>query len=360
MAPSSGYDSIVVVGLGNIGSHMARLLAALSGVAHVILVDFDRYESANLGFQTIAPHDVGRFKVNVQACALRELRPDLRVTASACPFEDVPLGIVRGSIIVACVDSRVARQAINRTAFALGSPWIDAALAREGSVRARAYLPGNGSCLECGWGSTDYRLLEQRLPCAPGGEAPAATAAAPELGAIAAGLQVSLCRRLIAGEAAAESLADRQWFFDVPSGRGWTATYAANPECRLDHTAWEIASLARGSVDWPLRNALALCGTECAESSLSAWGQVFVRCLRCPQCGAARRVHCRLSGRLAQRRCTRCRAPMLIAAVDSDACLSARNTTPAILDEPLASRGFVAGDIVSVGAAGAERHYLLA
>lgn len=360
MAPSSRYDSLVAVGQGNIGSQVVPLLGSIPEIAHVILVDCDRYESANVGFQRIAPSDVGKLKVKVQARSLRRLRPELVVTALACRFEDLPLGILRGSIILACVDSRAVRQAINRAAFALGIPWIDGALAREGSVRARAYLPGDGSCLECSWGPTDYQLLEQRLPCATGVEVPAATAAAHELGAIAAGLQVSLCRRLIAGGSAAESLVDRQWFLDVPSGRGWTAAYAPNPHCRLDHTAWDIVSLPRGSIDWPLRNALGLCATESAESSLSAFGQVFVRRLRCPQCQAVYRVYCRLSGRLAQRRCTTCRAPMLIAAVDFEACLDTRNLSPAILDEPLASRGFVAGDIVSVGAAGAERHYQLA
>ena len=34
-----------------------------------------------------------------------------------------------------------------------------------GSVRARVYLPEMGECLQCNWGSEDYQLLEQQVPC---------------------------------------------------------------------------------------------------------------------------------------------------------------------------------------------------
>ena len=58
---------------------------------------------------------------------------------------------------------RSARQSINRIAFRLGVPSIDAGLDRAGSVRARVYVPGMGDCLECSWGARDYELLEQRV-----------------------------------------------------------------------------------------------------------------------------------------------------------------------------------------------------
>lgn len=360
MSSPPKYDSLVVVGLGNIGSHAVPLLASLPGIARVCLNDFDKYESGNLGFQPITPRDLGRAKAKVQARILRRIRPDLAVTTHVCRFEEVPLGILRESIILSCVDSRASRQAINRTAFALGIPWIDAALAREGSVRARIHLPGRSACLECGWGPRDYELLEQRLPCAGAGSAPAATAAAPELGAIAAGLQISLCRRLNTDAAAADALADRQWFFDVSSGRGWTGLYAPNPACRLDHTPWAITVLRSGSIDMPMRDALALAGAEPGENALFAPGQVFVCRMRCPKCRNVRRARWRLSGRLAKRLCDACGAPMLSAVMDTETQLTMRNASAAVLQEPLARRGFVAGDLFSVSTVNAARYFQLA
>jgi hypothetical protein len=336
------------------------LLASVPGIARVCLIDFDEYESGNLGLQPITPRDLGRAKAKVQARIMHTIRPDLDITAYVCRFENLPLGILRGNVILSCVDSRAARQAINRTAFALGTPWIDAALAREGSVRARIHLPGRSACLECGWGLRDYELLEQRLPCAGADSAPAATAAAPELGAIAAGLQISLCRRLVADAAETAAVADRQFFLDVSVGRGWTGVYAPNPTCRLDHSPWAITVLERGSIDMPMRDALALAGTEPAETALSAPGQVFVRRLRCPRCPNVRQVRWRLSGRLAKRLCDACGVSMLSAVMDTETQLTMRNASAAVLQEPLARRGFVAGDLVSVGSADAARYFQLA
>ncbi|MCC6472408.1 MAG: ThiF family adenylyltransferase [Burkholderiales bacterium] len=359
MANAAPPTSLARGGQGNIGAQVVPLLAGLTALESVLLIDFDCYERANLGFQRIAARDVGRPKATVQAAILRRLRPGLSVTAQVCRFEHVPLGALRRSIVLSCVDSRAARQSINRAAFALGVPWIDAALSRDGSVRARAFVPGRGACLECAWGPRDYELLEQRLPCTAAGAAPASTAAALELGSIAAGLQVALCRRLIDGAHAAGALADRQWFLDVPSGCGWTGTYVSNPACRLDHEPWDVTELGKGSVDLPLAEALALGGPDIDRSSLAPPGMAFVRRLRCPWCGALRRVHWRLCGRMSSRLCPVCAAPLRAAALDTQMRLGTANAPAAVLREPLAHRGFVPGDIVALEAAGTTRRFLL-
>ena len=356
--PAAKHTSLAVIGLGNIGSQVVPLIGALPGIERVLLVDFDRYEASNLG-QRITPGDVGKAKATVQARWLRSMTPGLAVTAYTSRFEDLPVGLLRRTIILSCVDSRAARQSINRAAFALGTPWIDAALGREGSLRSRAYLPGHGSCLECSWGPHDYELLEQRLPCEVGVPKSAPTAAAAELGAIVAGIQIALCRRLKSDVSAIDALADRQWFLDLPSGRGWTSTYSINPECRLDHSPLNITDLGGGSIDMPLQDALTLGAVNAPQATLSAPGQVFVRCLRCSKCPQARRVRCRLSGRLARPQCVACGGPTLVAAMDSELALSAGNASAAELREPLGRRGFVVGDLISVAAGGVTHHYQL-
>jgi adenylyltransferase/sulfurtransferase len=347
--------SITVVGLGNVGSQLVPLLACVTGVERIGLIDCDRYDAANLGFQRLALDDVGRAKAQVQTRILRAMRPDIRACAHACRFEAFPLGLLRDSVVVSCVDSRTARQAINRAAVALGLPWIDAAVSREGSVRARAYLPGH-ACLECGWGPRDYELLEQRLPCSGQASTSPSTSAPPELGAIAAAMQVSMLRRIFAG--ACGSIADRQWFLDTGSGRGWTATYIPNPACRLDHARWHITALGSGSLDLPLRDVLALAGPDSAGSLLAAPSMEFIRRLHCGQCRRSRRVHWRLSGRIGRRACE-CGRPLHAGADDVEEHLGAGNASAAVLSEPLARRGFVAGDLVAVTAGGVTRHFEL-
>jgi hypothetical protein len=203
-------------------------------------------------------------------------------------------------------------------------------------------------------------LLEQRVPCLAGDSAPAPTAASPELGAIAAGLSVSLCRRLTSDAAAAESLADRQWFLDVGSGRGWTGRYAANPTCRLDHASWDVTTLGAGSVDMPLAEALALGGPNSAGNSLEVPGMAFVRRLRCMKCDYARRVHYRLSGRTGTNLCGTCGKPLLAGALDLEQQLGGKGTPAAVLREPLARRSMIAGDVLALNTADGTRHFQLA
>ena len=342
--------ALVVIGCGNIGSQVVPLLASLA-IERVDLIDPDRYEAGNRGYQHFAPGDVGRPKALVQARRLRALRPDITVEAHICRFEDMPLGRLSGRMLLACVDSRAARQAINRAAFALGVPWIDAALGREGSVRARGYVPGvSAACMQCAWDAGDYALLEQKAPCPgfPGADPATRTAAPMELGALSAALQVGIARRLLAGEPG--SVVDRQWLYDLPSGQGRVTRYEADPACRIDHAPWRITTLA-GSVNMALGDALALAHTE---AELAVPGMVFVTRLRCPAGHAIRRQAHRLSGRLRSRPCPVCGASLMASALDYEPRLSGRDSPPRLLREPLSGRGFVAGDIFALHGSGAD------
>jgi hypothetical protein len=363
--PCARGASVAVIGLGNIGSQVVPLLGGVEPIERVLLVDHDRYDSSNVGRQRIAPNDVGRLKVQVQARALRRLAPHLVVKTFSQSVEAVPLGELRGYVLLSCLDSRAARQATNRASFALGTPWIDAGLDRDGQVRARAYLPEGGDCIECSWGPRDYELLEQRVPCAgqpgAGGSTPQvqATAAVQEFGAVAAGLQVSLLRGLLSGKRQAADNLGRQWFYDIASGRGWTGTYTLNPACRLDHTRWAITDLARGAAGVTLREALALPGGDGADTAFMVEGQVFVRRLRCPRCAASRHTASRLHTRIAAHRCRRCAVAMAASTADVTDVLTMRNASARALESPLSRLGLVDGDIFAVQSPAATTHYHL-
>ena len=140
---------LTVVGAGGaVGSHVVPLLARLPGVGRITLVDPDRYEARNLAGQDITPADVGHAKVEVQAQRLRARLPGAEVIALAERVEDVAPGWLRADVMLACVDSRRARQVVNERALALGMPWIDAGLGvlPGGSLLARVavYAPGPG------------------------------------------------------------------------------------------------------------------------------------------------------------------------------------------------------------------------
>ena len=162
--------SAVIVGCGNIGSHLTAHIARLARSAsleRVILVDPDTYSEANLAGQEICISDVDRPKVQVQAERMRAIHPGLEVLPRECRIEELPLTALRGAILLGAVDSRDARQQINQAAWRIGSPWIDMAVDGPSLLcRVTTYLPGDSSvCLECSWDAADYRLLDQRVPC---------------------------------------------------------------------------------------------------------------------------------------------------------------------------------------------------
>jgi molybdopterin/thiamine biosynthesis adenylyltransferase len=158
---------IALLGCGNIGSHAVPLIARIPHLAQVLLVDPDVYERRNLAGQDIRPGDLGRHKVSVQAERLRAIAPAIEVETVAAPLERIPLGRLRGTILLGALDSRRARQSLNTIAFRVGSPWIDMAVGTEGLLcRIAVYRPSPESpCIECRWSDDDYAQIEDAYSC---------------------------------------------------------------------------------------------------------------------------------------------------------------------------------------------------
>jgi adenylyltransferase/sulfurtransferase len=171
----------------------------MSGIGRVTLIDRDTYEKKNLLSQDITPQDVGRSKAAVQARRLRRINPALRVDVIVDAVQNVPLGQLRADIILACLDSRTARQYVNQAAWRLGVLWIDSGVEGRGLLaRVNVYVPGPDTpCLECAWDEQDYEALEQTYPCQGETGEPAPTNASSSLGALAASLQAIECQKLL-------------------------------------------------------------------------------------------------------------------------------------------------------------------
>jgi molybdopterin/thiamine biosynthesis adenylyltransferase len=301
---------VVSVGSGgNIGSHFVEYAARMPAVSRLTLVDHGFYEKKNLVGQRIDLDDVGRAKVDVQAKRIRRIRPDLEVVAIPERVQEVPLGRLRGDVIVTGLDNRRARQVVNESARRLGVPWIDGAVQAEGMlVRVNVYgAAESGPCGECAWSPRDYDNLDQRRPCQPDAEAPPTNAPA-SLGALAASLQAIECGKLLKGE---ETVLDgRQVLLDARHHTHYLTAFGRNEECRLaDHGPWSIDPLDYGPADPTLGE---LVDEAPGATSLEVFGRRFVTALVCPEC-ARRLPIVRVAGKLraADRVCPDCTAEMV-------------------------------------------------
>lgn len=282
---------LLVVGAGAIGSALIPQLARSPHVAKLTIVDRDRYDEGNLRGQQIDRAHVGRLKANAQAAVARRINPRLDVVPHHMAVEDLPLGALRATVILAALDSRRARMVVNQAAFRLGIPWIDAGIStHEWLARVRVHVPGSaGSCLECGWDQADYALVEQTYPCMPDAPAPATNAPAG-LGALAASLQALACEALLADGTHAP-LVDRELLMSARAHTHYVTTHRRNPACRMpDHQPWHIDALG-GADDTTVEDVLAHGSTlRGADSflSLGVAGQRVSTMLGCEACGTTR------------------------------------------------------------------------
>ena len=279
----------IVIGLGNIGSHLVPHVARMAEVDCLVLIDFDVYGITNGSSQAIGVADIGRAKTQVQADVVRRIRPELVVDEYPQRVEDTPLGCLRADIILACVDSRGARQYVNEVARSLGVSWIDAGVeAGSGLARVNVYEPGpEVPCLECAWDQRDYDALPQQYPCESGDGAPA-TAAPSSLGALAAALQAIECQKVLAGRRT-EAAFGAEVLIDARSHTLYRTVVRPRARCRLPHSGpFEIFVAEGGARETTLGKALAMGSdteADISEARLRVPMHQWVGRLTCAGCG---------------------------------------------------------------------------
>ncbi len=142
--------TVLVVGLGGLGSAVALYLAA-SGLGRLVLADFDRVDLANLQRQVLYESgDLGRAKVEAAAERLTRLNPDCRITPVEARLADGDLDAHarRCEVVVDASDNFETRYAINRACFSARKPLVSGAAMRfEGQVTV--LRPGLGACYAC-------------------------------------------------------------------------------------------------------------------------------------------------------------------------------------------------------------------
>lgn len=368
---------LCVVGLGNIGSQFVDHVARLPGLAHVLLVDRDVYEPANLSAQAISARDVGRPKAQVQARRLGQLNPQLQVEAFVGELEWLPLGRWRGALVAGCLDSLHARQALGECSWRGGSPFLDAGVNPDSALaRVTCYLPGpDRPCFACGLDDKDYEALGAVHPCAGPVPVPATTGSFA-LGGLAAAWLALESERLLRGRWD-PSLAGREVLLETRNGRLLVSRRRRNPACRFDHQSWTITPFAGLTLGNSLADALRLAGDlvgshrpfperlngkdpggarlvgkarlmpRSAEVTLRLPGQRLAKALHCPACGAMVERF-QVVGRGGPRSCPRCGAGALEAVGFKVVDCVDRHLPAALLRQPLRRVGFRAGDVLAV------------
>jgi adenylyltransferase/sulfurtransferase len=142
--------SVLVVGLGGLGSPVALYLAA-AGVGHIGLVDYDVVDSTNLQRQVIhGTAALGERKVESARRRLLDLNPDIEVIAHDVPFTSAnALEIARPyDILVDGTDNFPTRYLINDVCVLLGKPEVFGSIYRFDG-QASVFDARSGPCYRC-------------------------------------------------------------------------------------------------------------------------------------------------------------------------------------------------------------------
>jgi molybdopterin/thiamine biosynthesis adenylyltransferase len=275
---------VLVVGAGALGNEIVKNLALL-GVGNVFIADLDRVENSNLSRSVLyRGGDRDRFKAEAAAQAARDLYPDLNVRAfTGNAAFDLGLGVFRwAGVVLAGLDNREARLAINRACYRLNRPWIDGAIEQIQGC-ARVFVP-DGPCYECTMSDLDWKLLQRRRACnllsreeMEGGKTPTT----PTISSIIAGVQCQEAVKLLHG---LPTLAGRGWVVDGLSMDSYVVEYQRKEECYSHDPLEEVIALKEGAADLTVGQLLAEARRLLGPAAELELGRDVIEKLVCPHC----------------------------------------------------------------------------
>lgn len=157
--------TVVLVGIGTVGSSMARELAN-SGVGSLFLVDGDVLEISNLSRHALTMQYVGKNKALAMAEYLRLNVPGLQVGGMSSDVDNslsdeaLDQSLAAADLIIAATDDRRAQRRIAQRALALDIPVVLPGLYAEGGSEVFVQQSVRRPCFMCwdGWRSERDRL----------------------------------------------------------------------------------------------------------------------------------------------------------------------------------------------------------
>ena len=142
--------SVLLIGLGGLGSPLAMYLAA-AGIGRIGIVEFDAVDASNLQRQVLyGSSQVGQAKLACGAARLRDLNPHITVDEHACALtrNNAREIISRYDVVADGADNFATRYLVNDACVLEGKPLVSASiLAFEGQLSV--YNHGDGPCYRC-------------------------------------------------------------------------------------------------------------------------------------------------------------------------------------------------------------------
>jgi len=340
------FERALLCGLGNTGSALLPLLAALPGLREVVLVDRDRIERANLACQAgLTAADVGRSKARVHARRLRGLRPGLKVVAYEQDLARIPLGEWHGALVAGCLDNNEARVVLNAGAFrARAALLLDLGVRADNRLARVSVLHpcrAGSACLECSWSEADYSPA--RHACAPPAPASGASAA---LGALAASLAMLEIEKL--RDSALEPVA-REVVVCADSHEIFSSALHRRSACRFEHSALNL-STAPLSLDATTLGEFFHLASVRGATALGCEGRFYHPPLSC-SAGCGGRLAPGFRPRGGGGVCQVCGRPSAGAAAFQCQTVLAQAEWPPLLGIPLSRLGLRDRDVITLAAA---------
>ncbi|WP_188798280.1 ThiF family adenylyltransferase [Dyella nitratireducens] len=159
----------LVIGAGAVGNEVVKNLALL-GVGAITIVDFDKIELHNLTRSVLfSEDDVGKYKAEVAADAVKKLDPNCCVEFLIGDIWDaVDFSRLRNSTVVfSCVDGFIARIRINQLCSLLGVDLINSGIdSRYVSAEIFPFMRDpEVACYECNLPPSVYQRVGERFSC---------------------------------------------------------------------------------------------------------------------------------------------------------------------------------------------------
>lgn len=277
---------VLVVGAGALGNEIVKNLALL-GVGNLLIADRDNIENSNLSRSVLfRASDNGKRKAEVAAREAQDLFPDLQVQwFHGNATTALGLGVYRwADIVIAGLDNREARLAVNASALRAGVPWVDGAIEELNGVM-RFFAPGEGACYECTMNEADWQMVHRRRACSLltreemlGGRVPTT----PTTASIVAGLQVQEAVKYLHG---LPVLAGKGVQFNGHTHDTYVIEYARKADCPAHETWAPVVELPWGTADPTLAELLARVRGDLGPGASIELAQEFVVALDCGACG---------------------------------------------------------------------------
>jgi molybdopterin/thiamine biosynthesis adenylyltransferase len=276
---------VLVVGAGALGNEVIKNLA-LMGVGHLLIVDFDTVEAANLSRSVLfRDGDSKRSKAQVVASRAKGLNPELHVQyLDGDVTTQVGLGIIRRmDAVIGCLDNREARLALNRFCYWMNKPWVDGAI-QELLGLVRVFVPGQGACFECTLTEQARRDLSVRYSCpllARQNILLGKVPTTPTIASIIGGMQSQEALKLIHGMPVE---AGKVVHFNGLTNEMHTSAYVPREDCESHWVYGEVIELPARASRTTLAEMLRLVRQDLGSDAVIELDQELILSLTCPSC----------------------------------------------------------------------------